>query len=146
MKYLFPNFLTDYNEFIQSQLHWIRLCQEVLEENRQDRDWIIGAEVPQIPFSSLYEFGSWGIVGGFNFEKTKGIGINQQIPKEDAWEMSAYTAAFDKFSDTVPIIYVEFCCDLTKKSSDTFRKLFSKWIQPDVNREEIDRFIDFLNL
>lgn len=146
MKYLFPNFLTDYNEFIQSQLHWIRLCQEVLEENRQEKDWVIGVEVPQIPFSALPEFGDFGIAGCINFEKTKGVGIIQQIPKQYKFDIFAYTEASDKFSDTVPTIYLEFGCTLTEESSDTFRKLFTKWIQPDVNREEIDKFIDSLKL
>lgn len=143
MKYLFPNFLNDLNELIESQLHWIRLCQEILEKNQQQDNWAVGADPPQHDLSG---FGSYGIIGGFNFEKTKGFDINQQDPKDRNWEMVAYTSESDKFSDTKPVIYLHFNCNLSEESSNIFSKLLEKWIQPDTSREDIESFINSLDL
>jgi hypothetical protein len=144
MKYLFPNFLKDTNEFHQAQDYWIQLCREVLESNQQLQNWTFGAEPPQMDVS---EFSSWGLVGGYNNEKTKGFSIDQQDPKQHTkWEMVAYTQESDRFSDTQPIVYLQFTCNLSEKSSEVCRKLFTKWIQPDCDKNEIERFIENLEL
>ncbi len=144
MKYLFPNFLKDLSEFYESQDYWIRICQKILQNNQQQDNWQYGGEPLQ---HDLSVFTSYPIVGGFNTEKTKGFTINQQDPEEHTkWEIAAYTAESDKFSDIQPITYLEFNCNLSQKSVDIFKQLFEKWIQPGCNREEIEKLIKSIDL
>jgi hypothetical protein len=143
MKYLFPNFLNNWEEFVKSQYYWLRLCWEILEKNQQAKNWIVCGEMLQHELGVLDSF---GIVGGFNFEKTKGIGITQRDPKGyTELEIVSYTAESDKFSDTQPIIYLEFTCNLSEESAAIFKQLFEKWIQPDCTTEEIEKFIESLD-
>lgn len=144
MKYLFPNFLKDLDEFYESQTYLIHLCQKILEKNQQQNRWKIGADPLE---NDLSVFTSYPIVGGFNVEKTKGFTINQQDPREHTkWEIVAYTAESHKFSDTQPIIYLEFNCNLSEESVNIFIKLFEKWIQPNCDKEEIEKSIKSLDL
>lgn len=140
ISYLFPNFLKDFTEFYEAQKFWLRLCREILEKNKQEKNWIICGELLQHELGVLDSF---EIVGGINFDRTKGIGIAQLDSEEYAdQKIICYTVESDKFSDLKPAIYLEFRCVLSEESAEVFRKLLEKWIQPDCNREEIEKFIE----
>lgn len=142
MKYLFPNFLNDLSEFYEAEKYWKLLCQDVLEKHQQQNDWTISADPVEMDLSV---FDNYPIVGGFNLDKTKGITVYQQDPKADLWEMSTYTSESDKFSETQPITYLEFKCNLSEEASKIFKKLLEKWIQPDCSKEEMENFIEFFD-
>lgn len=143
MKYLFPNFLNDLNELRESQLFWIHLSRKILEQNEQQNNWVIGADPPEYDLS---DFASYGIFGGFNFDKSKGISVNQYDPNHSDWEMTAYTADSTRFSEDCPMVYLEFNCKLSDKSSNVFQQLFEEWIQPNCNKSKIEKLIKTMNI
>jgi hypothetical protein len=137
--YLFLNFLKDINEFHKAQNYWLQLCREVLESSEQSENWTFVAEPPQ----TVSNFSSWRLVRGYNTEKTKGFSIEQQDPKQHTkWEMLAYTQESHRFSNTQPIVQLQYACNLSGKSAEVFRALLTKWIQPDCDRNEMERFIE----
>ena len=143
MKYLFPNFLSDYEQLHKSQLYWISLCQEILEKNLQQNSWAVGGEIPQ---QNLSLHDSFGLVGGYNFQKTKAFGITQFNPYEYDFEMVAYIEESGRFSEETPTIYLQFNCKLSVESARVFKKLFENWIQPNCGKKELERYIKSLRL
>ena len=139
MKYLFPNFLKNLDEFHKSQNYWVQLCQDLLRNNLYGVNWIVGTEPLEMDISSLDNF---PMVGGFNLDKTKGFTVYQQDPKANLVEVSAWTSKSEKFSETRPIIYLEITCNLSEVNSEVIKKLFEKWIEPNCSRKEMDDFVE----
>ena len=62
----------------QSQLYWLRICQDILEKNHKEKNWILGVEVSDA--SILFILIVFGLAGEMPFDKTKGFAIDQQDP------------------------------------------------------------------
>lgn len=140
MNYLFPNFLTDDEEFEKSKDYWRSLCQEILAKNNQVDNW-----KPWFSDESanrkLYE--NFPVCALINGEKSKGVTINQQDPEQHRkWEVVAWTETYVREANEFwPSEYLVFNCNLTEENAHIFKKLFEAWIQPDFNRMQLEQLI-----
>lgn len=140
MKYLFPNFLRDKNDFEKSKGYWKSICERILSENKQSNCWEVWFE-NNMRDSDLFD--SLPIFSFINVEKTKAIIINQQDPRiHIKWEIVAYTKESDEYNSAKPLQYLVYNCNLTKKSADIFEKIFEKWVQPNYSKKKIEKFIE----
>jgi hypothetical protein len=145
MEYLFPNFLKDPAEFKDARKFWSTLCQEILIQNNQGENWEIRFESQLFENEDADIFPIYSLI---NCDATKAFVIQQQDPKiHTKWEMSAYINHWDEV-DWVPKPPddLAFVCNLTEKSANVCRELFSLWIRAETSRADMNKRIEEMNL
>lgn len=150
MRYLFPNFLIDAQQYTESQNFWEDLCLKILSKHRQSDFWIpwFGTEnvVSAADNAILYEGNP--IYWLDNSTQSKSVRIIQQDPKiHTKWEMATWTEVVgDKYSELGLMKQLVFTCNLTLETANVFEKLFEAWIQPETDVQAIEEMIKSLGL
>lgn len=150
MKYLFPNFLNDSQQYSDSQKFWENLCLKVLSEYQQLELWISWFGVESIVSAAenaiLYEGNP--IFWLDNPTQLKSIKIIQQDPKiHTKWEMAAWIDIVgDEYSELGLMKQLVFTCNLTLETANVFEKLFEVWLLPEADAQVVEEMIKSLGL
>lgn len=145
MKYLFPNFLNDIQQYANSQRFWENLCLKILSEHQQLDLWIawygVGSVTSAADNAILYEGNP--IYWLDNLTQLKSVKIIQQDPKiHTKWEMAAWIHTVgDEYSKIGLMKQFVFTCNLTLEAANVFEKLFEAWIQPETDTQVIEEMI-----
>ncbi len=150
MKYLFPNFLNDVQQYAESQKFWEDLCLQILSKHTQSDLWIPWFGVEKIASAEdnaiLYEGNP--IYWVDNPIQLKSVKIIQQDPKiHTKWEMAAWiNAVGDKHSELGLMKQLVFTCNLTLGNASVFEKLFEAWVQPEIDAQAMEEMIKSLGM
>jgi hypothetical protein len=150
MKYLFPNFLVDIQQYTESQKFWEDLCLQILSKHRQSDLWIpwLGAEniLSAADNAILYEGNPMYWLD--NPIQLKSVRIIQQDPKiHTKWEMATWIDVVgDEHSELGLIKQLVFTCNLTLETANVFEKLFEAWLQPETDAQAMEEMIKNLGI
>lgn len=148
MKYLFPNFLNDVQQYTESQKFWEDLCQQILSRHGQSDLWIPWFGVKSVASAAnnaiLYEGNP--IYWLDNPTKLKSVRLTQQDPKiHTKWEMATWIDVVgDEYSELGLIKQLVFTCNLTLETAKVFENLFEAWLQPETDAQAMEEMIKSL--
>jgi hypothetical protein len=140
MRYLFPNFLTNSEEFEDARDYWHKLCQDIMSKYHEQQNWQKWLN-DQINDGEILD--NFPICSLINRGRTKGVVINQQDPEyHTKWEVSAWVKTCERQANEFwAEEYLVFNCNLTEENAQIFKGLFEAWIQPDCDRMQLEKLI-----
>jgi hypothetical protein len=142
MNILYPDFLTNKDDYIACVQVWEIACTDVLEKQAQRSDWNYG-EYEMTPHSADSAMGGNPVYWLVNVRQKKGVRIIQLDPQiQTKWAVTAYTdKSGDEFLPYGTRAELVFVCQLTEDAVLKFKVLFEAWAHPDCTVTKLEELI-----